>query len=170
MARGKEVCDETRPKKHIKSKNPINQWWFHPPSTTKKGALGAKGREVDKKDRTRPSKLPFNVICTTVTVGLYGLRHMHASWLSLSLSPCLAASFPFGLSRWPPSFFSQLYPPSAMYDQDENESTKRSQTTPLAEWCPRGSNSGSFAGSFQLGRSLFSHAKLLVRGGQYRVS
>lgn len=114
MARGKEVCDETRPKKHIKSKNPINQWWFHPPSTTKKGALGAKGREVDKKDRTRPSKLPFNVICTTVTVGLYGLRHMHASWLSLSLSPCLAASFPFGLSRWPPSFFSQLYSPQLL--------------------------------------------------------
>lgn len=65
----------------------------------------------------------------------------------------------------PPSSLNSIPHLLRMYDQDENEPTKRLQTTPLAEWCPRGSNSGSFAGSFQLGRSLFSHAKLLVRGG-----
>lgn len=148
MARGKE---ETRQDPRSTSKVKI-QWWFYPPSTTQGSpGRGAKGPEVDKKDRTRPSKLKFDVICTTVTVGLYGLRRMPRGF-HFHCHCALRRLFRLVYPVCHPPSFSTLSP---IYDQDENESTKRSQTTPLAEWCPRGSNSGSFAGSFQLGRSLF---------------
>jgi hypothetical protein len=47
----------------------------------------------------------------------------------------------------------RLYP---IYDQEENESTKKVTDNTIGRMVPRGSNSGSFAGSFQLGRSLLA--------------